>query len=163
MSDDPELDEVDELDAALLAQVRDAVLDSDQPPARLRDAAMRAMTWDADMELLLATFDSANEPVSMRSAVTARDLTFGGDDITVEISVAIEDQDGTVLSGSVGAGNTKVVLIQPGQPEQVLDVDEHGRFRIPVTGSLAGVAVTKADGRRIRTELFSLDPTSQGQ
>ena len=162
MSDNSEVDN-DELDEALLAQVRDAVLASDRPPARLRDAAMRAMTWDTDMETLLATFDSAKESASMRSAVTARDLTFSSDDVTVEISVSVEDHEGTVLSGSVGAETSEVVLIQPGQPDESIEIDEHGRFRIPVTGSLAGVVVTTTDGRRIRTELFSLDPTTPGQ
>ncbi len=158
MSDNPEQNEA--ADAELLAQVRDAVLASDQPPARLRDAAMRAMTWDTDVELLLATFDSAKEPLSMRSAATARDLTFGSDGLTVEISIEVDGQDGTVLSGSVGGESERVVLVQPGRPDRDLEVDEHGRFRVPVTGSLAGVVVTTVDGRRIRTELFSLDPTT---
>lgn len=152
----------DELDAALLGQVRDAVLAAEQPPTRLRDAAIRALTWDADMETLLATFDSAEQPAAMRSATTARDLTYDSGGVTIEISIAVEDQDGTVLSGSVAADTDRVILTQPGRPDQAIEVDEHGRFRMPVTGSLAGVVVTTTDGRRVRTELFSLDPTTPG-
>ncbi|MEM9650916.1 MAG: hypothetical protein AAGA65_02395 [Actinomycetota bacterium] len=157
-SDDRDQPGQDPADDQLLATLRDAVLSSDQPPARLRDAALRALTWDTDMETLLATFDSATEAMAMRSTTVARDLTYELEGVA-EVAVTVEDQDETMLSGSVDPSNLRVTLIQPGQPDRDLNVDQHGRFQLPVTGSVAGLVITTAEGRQLRTELFSLDPS----
>jgi len=149
-------------DLELLAALRDAVVAADPPPARLRDAAMRALTWDAEMETLLATFDSAKEPAGMRSAVATRDLTFGADELVIDVSVTTDGPDGPTLTGSVSVPDASLTLARPGHPDQPITIDEFGRFHLPVSGSLAGIVVLTADGRSLRTELFSLDPADPG-
>lgn len=150
--------DTNEPDDELLAELRDAVLSSDRPPERLRDAAIRALTWDTDIETLLITFDSAKESAGMRSATATRDITFSRDGVEVEVSI-FEDDGEIIVSGVIGGDITQATLARPRTEDHPLETDEHGRFRLAVTGTLAEIIVTTADSTQIRTGLFSLDPS----
>lgn len=145
-------------DDDLLADLRDAVLSADPPPEGLRDSAIRALTWDTDMETLVAAYDSADQPTGMRSETGTRDLTFGRSGPTIDVTVTAGDQDVAEITGSIDAEVAEALLLQPGRERQPIAVDRHGRFTVTITGAVAGISVTTSDGRRVRTELFSLDP-----
>ncbi len=169
-------------DDELLDRVHEAVRITDPPPVRLRDAAMRALTWDHELEAMQLLYDSAAEPVGVMrgaAAVTARDLTFGDEELSVEISITEDEGGATTLDGMISdntmgdrviddptvgvevadgsAGDVDVVIVQPNRPKRQVPVDEHGRFLVTVEGMVAGIVIVRPEGRRLATGIFSLD------
>jgi len=145
-------------DDDLLAALHAAHSELDPPPVRLRDAAIRAATWDLDLDLLVSlAHDSELAASGLRALAVPRDLVFESDGIAIELVVESKDSDPaiSVIRGEIEPVPERVTLRSPGRPDRVVDVDDAGRFDVEVDANLLRI-VALIGGREIGTELFTL-------
>lgn len=140
-------------DDALMQDVAAAFADADAPPAAAIDAAKAVFTWRTiDEELAQLVFDSAvDELVGVRSADTARQMTFRSPAINIEITLMNEGS--RRLVGQVDPPSVGTVELRHGDTVLLAETDDIGRFMfdgIP-TGPLS-LRCALPDGTAITTE-----------
>ena len=115
-------------DDELLAELRAATAEADLVTERQREAARAAFTWrTVDDELAELLHDSALESAAVRGPDdAARTLSFASGPLTLEVEI-----DGDALLGQVVGQAAESVLLQHADtPDQVLEVDPSGFFRV---------------------------------
>ncbi|MGB3735904.1 MAG: hypothetical protein WA964_13170 [Ilumatobacter sp.] len=145
-------------DDDLLAAVRSAHSELDPPPERLRDAAIRAATWDLELDLLVSlAHDSQLTASGLRTVAVPRDLVFESDGIAIELVVESKDTDPaiSVIRGEIDPVPDRVTLRSPGRPDRVVDVDDAGRFEAEVDASLIRIVAMIGD-REVGSGLITL-------
>ncbi len=131
-------------DEQLLAQLA-AVLETVDPvPVSVLEAAKAVFTWRTiDAELASLAFDSATDELAgVRSADTARQLTFRTDTVEIELVVV----SGRLVGQLVPPQQAAIVLHHGGE-ERTLSTDDLGRFAFDdVAGGPIRLTCTLADG-----------------
>jgi hypothetical protein len=114
-------------DDELLAQLREAVAETDLVTDQQREAARAAFTWrTVDAELAELLHDSALESAAVRGDDSARTLSFASGPITLEVEV-----DGDTVMGQVLGATVQSVLMQRSiADDEPLPVDPSGFFRV---------------------------------
>lgn len=157
MNDDP-VGGVPVDDDDLLAAVHAAHVVLDPPPTRLRDAAIRAATWDLDLDAMVAlTHDSLLAGSGLRGVAAPRDLVFESDGVAIELVIEVKDTDPaiSVIRGEIDPVPDTVTLRTPGRPDRKIEVDDVGRFEVEVDDTLIRVVATLGD-RQVGSELITL-------
>jgi hypothetical protein len=125
----PDISAMDPRDQALLGQLHDALEEADPVPDTLVDAAKSAYTWlTIDAELAALADDSLLAGPAVRSAATARSLTFECATGVVVLEVSDDGDDERRILGQTDRPADLQVLHRGGTLR--LSTDEHGRFRV---------------------------------
>ena len=120
---------MDPRDRALLVQLRDALEVADPVPDTVVSHAKSAFTWlTIDAELAALADDSLLAGPAVRSAATARSLTFECATGVVVLEVSDQGEDERRLLGQTDRPADLQVLHRGGTLS--LATDEHGRFRV---------------------------------
>jgi hypothetical protein len=120
---------IDPRDHALLDELRGALDAADPVPDTVASAARSAFTWlTIDAELAALADDSLLAGSSVRSAATARSLTFECATGVVVLEVSDEGDDERRILGQTDRPADLQVLHRGGT--LMLATDEHGRFRV---------------------------------
>lgn len=120
---------MDPRDRALLAQLHEALEESDPVPDTLVVAAKSAYTWlTIDAELAALADDSLLAGPAVRSAATARSLTFECATGVVVLEVSDHGEHERRVLGQTDRPADLQVLHRGGTI--TLTTDEHGRFRV---------------------------------
>jgi len=110
--------------ADALAQVLEAV---DPVPEHVAAAARAAFTWRTiDAELAEFAFDSAAQPLGVRSAEANRQVTFRS--ASVEIELMITESDARRLVGQLIPPDVAGIELVSGHDSATVDSDHLGRF-----------------------------------
>ncbi|NUT95751.1 MAG: hypothetical protein HOY78_27380 [Saccharothrix sp.] len=143
-----------ESDETLLDELRAALAEARDVPPGFAEAARAAYTWrTVDAELMLLTsYDSILDgqlAERARAAVTARQLVFDAEGISVQVEVTEAGVAGQVLPARPG----RVVLLTAAGPVEEAELDELGcfllgppppgpvRLRIEAGGGVGGMSV----------------------
>lgn len=169
MNDGPITDESGAMDEEqLLDQLRSAVARHDPPPERLRDVAIRAYTWDRELEGLLVAEAVTDEPVLLRDALAddssimsadghGHDQTFTAAGLTIELSVRNEPGGaGPVVDGVVVPAVEEITLIHLDGGRVAVNCDRFGRFTVSGVSTTFAIMATAELGQTIRTPLIDL-------
>jgi len=118
-----------ETDDRLLEDLRDALMGpSDEVPPEFYEAARAAFTWRTiDAELLAISYDSVLDDDLMaraRSSMTARQLVFEADGVTLQVEVS----DAGITGQLVPPRSSRVALVTPDGVGEEADTDELGCF-----------------------------------
>lgn len=142
----------EQLDEALLAELRQAVERADPVPTRLVEAARAAYTWrTVDEELALLQFDSmADTDVRVRSTVGVH-LSFAADRAAVEVDIG----DGGLVGQVAPAPDELRIVLRSGDRVEV-PVDEHGQFAVDRPASSPIRLEALYGDRRVVTEWFTV-------
>ncbi len=125
----PDISAMDPRDEALLDQLRGALDAADPVPETLVEAAKSAYTWlTIDAELAALADDSLLAGGAVRSAATARSLTFECATGVVLLEVSDEGDDERRILGQTDRPADLQVLHRGGTI--IMATDEHGRFRV---------------------------------
>lgn len=155
-------------DEQLLDELKSAVTRHDPPPDRLRDVAIRAYTWDEDLEGLLVAEALRDEPVLLRSALTedsptmpadghGHDQTFTAAGLTIELSVRDPRGDaGPIVDGVVVPAVDEISLIHLDGRTEIVACDRFGRFTVSGVRMTFAIMATAESGETIRTPLIDL-------
>lgn len=155
-------------DEQLLDELRSAVTGHDPPPDRLRDVAIRAYTWDQELEGLLVAEAVSDEPVLLRdelvedSSIMApdghgHDQTFTAAGLTIELSVRNERGGaGPIVDGVVVPAVDEITLIHLDGRTVAVGCDRFGRFTVSGADTTFAIMATAESGRTIRTPLIDL-------
>ncbi|NNF62855.1 MAG: hypothetical protein HKN07_01230 [Acidimicrobiia bacterium] len=140
-------------DDALMRDVAAAFAAADAPPAAAIDAAKSVFTWRTiDEELAQLVFDSAvDELAGVRSADTARQMTFTSPAINIEITVMNEGS--RRLVGQVDPPTVGTVELRHGDSVWSAETDEIGRFMFDgIPAGPLSLRCSMPDGTSITTE-----------
>jgi hypothetical protein len=145
----------------LLELLRGALQREDRPPDEVVRAAREAWTWRTiDAELAALTYDSALDEEALagvRGVATARALSFGADQVLLEIELTAAGDDAR-LEGQVTPPMATGVDVErvDGDPAVPLSTDELGRFHADRLHR--GVVRLRIDhgGRTLVTDWFSI-------
>jgi hypothetical protein len=155
-------------DEQLLDELRSAVTGHDPPPDSLRDVAIRAYTWDQELQGLLVADAVTDEPVLLRdsraedaSIMSAdghgHDQTFAAAGLTIELSVRHEpDGAGPIVDGVVVPAVNEVTLVHLDGRTVAVDCDRFGRFTVSGVTTTFAIMATAESGETIRTPLIDL-------
>jgi hypothetical protein len=125
----PDISAMDPRDQALLDQLHDALEEADPVPDTLLGAAKSAYTWlTIDAELAALAEDSLLAGPAVRSAATARSLTFECATGVVVLEVSDDGEEQRRILGQTDRPADLQVLHRGGT--LTLSTDEHGRFRV---------------------------------
>lgn len=152
------MDDVPADDDELLAAVHAAHVALDPPPARLRDSAIRAATWDLDLDALVSlSHDSLLADAGLRTVAAPRDLVFESDGVAIELVIEVKPTDPAIsmIHGEIDPPPDVVVVRSPGRPDREVEVDDAGRFELEVDASLIRVVATLGD-RQVGSESITL-------
>jgi hypothetical protein len=117
----------DHTDDQLLATLADALRRADPVPEHVLVGARGAFTWRTiDAELAELVFDSAVETTGVRSADTARQVTFQAADVEIEVMV-IDDGERRIV-GQLVPPSQATVRLTSGDSVAETASDELGRF-----------------------------------
>lgn len=133
MSHEPRAAADPDLDERLFEEVHDLLRRTDPVPARVLTAARETLTWRAiDAELAELVYDSlldSRESVGVRGDASPRLLTFEGEDVTIDVEVAVIG-DRRRLLGQVVPGQPAGIEIRHGEGRHTVHADDLGRFRV---------------------------------
>lgn len=154
-------------DDQLLEQLRSGVARHDPPPDSIREVAIRAYTWDRELENLLVAEAVADEPVLLRDSLDlapdggidghGHDQAFTAAGLTIELSVRLDESGGgAVVDGVVVPVLDQVTVIHPNGRTDDVPCDQFGRFTVADVARTFAIVATSPDGRTIRTPLIDL-------
>lgn len=150
--------ELPQPDQALLAQVRETLLETDPVPAWVVAAATTALAWrDLDVALAELVEDSAlREPAGIRGPSGPRLLTFEAESVTVVVEVSDVGPDRRLLGQLVPPRPGRVEIRHQAGQEQT-EADELGRFRVErLPAGLVSFVCEDGDGRTVVTSWVAL-------
>ncbi len=128
-------------DDELLAQLAAAVDRVDPPPQRLRDAAMRALTWDLGIaELSLVPVGGAS--AAMRGG-EVEDMSFADGVRTVDLTIERTGRSVRVF-GAVDPVDVELSALETTGQALPVDLDEAGRFEFEAS-SMGPFALVVSD------------------
>jgi len=125
-------------DEWLVARLTEMIDRAEPVPADALDAAYAAFSMgDLDRELAALVFDSlesAGAPALRATSTEVRLLSFANDQMTLDVEL---HADGHTLVGQLSPAPDGAATVEiDGGEDAVLDVDEHGRFRVSIDGSV---------------------------
>lgn len=135
-------------DDELLARLAAAIDRTDPAPDRLREAAVRAMTWDTGIaELSLVAVGPESSAPDLRGE-GVEDLSFGDDQRRIDLMIE-RDDDGTEVRvfGGVDPTGVELTALEPEGAGRPIEIDDAGRFEFEASswGPFA-LVVKDADG-----------------
>ena len=135
-------------DDELLARLAAAIDATDPAPDRLREAAVRALTWDTGIaELSLVAIGAPADAPGLRGG-GVEDLSFGDEGRTIDVSIERDDETRDVrVFGSVDPAAVELTAIEPEGRSHPIELDDVGRFEFEASswGPFA-LVVTDGDG-----------------
>ena len=141
-------------DEALISQLKSALEQTDPVPADVSEFAKAAFSWrDIDAELAAIEFDSstADLPAGVRSAATARMLSFEAGEWTIDIEY---NEATRRLLGQVSPGQRCTVELHYAGGVSEAEADDLGRFDFDdiLPGPVSLVIRTPGNLHVIKTE-----------
>jgi hypothetical protein len=144
-------------DDRLLELLGRALRAADPVPEQVVAGARAAWTWRTiDDELAELIFDSAAELTGVRSEDTARQLTFRGPDLEIEVMV-VDEASRRIVGQLIPPGSFTVQLLSSDELMREETSDRLGRFSFDaVAPGPVRLAVIDPDGTHIITTEWTL-------
>ena len=134
----------------------------DPVPQQVTEFAQAALGWrrlDTELAELLADSALDTDMVALARGGVGRSLSFGGDDLTIDVEISSDGETHTLLGQLAPPPASATIEAQAGDgaPAGSVESDELGRFRLTLEGGgRVRLRIVRPDASPVETSWFTV-------